>query len=219
MKIGDIVEFKKTKNRYRIAGFGRMKNPGNGRWTDAVIYESFMDYDPDEDDYVKSIEPSVYIREKEDFEDKFEPSIPKVQIYNSETGQPLYDFGVSEKLLSTYFDLGLGGAKHVLVDKKPDNMTIEVWCQTLAGDILISGMTKADERISQEILDQIRKDIDSGKFGTGVAALAQIQMLLFFLTIRTNEEPEQNSEEKPEGVIINEENNLEEVVPEEDGQE
>jgi hypothetical protein len=217
MKIGDIVEFKKTKNRYRIAGFGRMKNPGNGRWTDAVIYEQFMNYDPDEDDYTKS-EPTVYIREQEDFEDKFEPSIPKVQIYNSETGQPLYDFGVSEKPLATYFDMGFGGAKHVLLDKKPANMSIESWCQNLAGDILISGITKADERLSQEVLDQIRKDIGLGAFGSGISALAQIQMLLFFLTVRTNEEPEGEVEEKPEDVIINEET-TEEVVPEEDGQE
>jgi len=82
MRIGDVVEFKKTKNRYRIAGFGRMKSPGNGKWVDAVIYETFMDYDPDEEEYTK-VEPTVYIRELEDFEDKFEISLPKVQIYNS----------------------------------------------------------------------------------------------------------------------------------------
>jgi hypothetical protein len=207
MKIGDIVEFKKTKNRYRIAGFGRMRNPGNGKWVDAAIYEAYMDYDPDEDDYTKT-DPSVYIRELEDFEDKFELSIPKVQIYNSETGQPLYDFGVSEKVLSEYFGRGQGGGTQVHIEVKPENVAVEAWCQTLAGDILIAGMNKEDERISQEVLDQIRNDLNSGKFGTGVSALAQIQMLLFFLTIKTAENypaSEGNSEEEQVETINEEE--------------
>lgn len=195
MNTGEIYEFKKTKNRYRIAGFGRMKNPGNGKWLDAVIYESYMDYDPDTDDYTKS-EISAYVREKEDFEDKFELSIPKVQIYNSETGQPLYEFGMSEKLLSEYFNSGFGGAKHVFLDKKPENMTIEAWCQRIAGDIVISGMTTADERLSQEVLDKIKEDLAAGKFDSGIEALSQIQMLLFFLTIRINEGPKENVPEE-----------------------
>ena len=188
MKIGDIVEFKKTKNRYRIAGFGRMKNPGNGKWLDSVIYEQYMDYDPDEDDYSKSIGGGVFIREKEDFEDKFEYSIPKVQIYNSETGQPVYEFGVSEKLLSKYFEAGFAGSTSVHPETKKENETFENWCQSLAGDILIGGMTTADLRIEQPLLDQIRKDLEAGNFGKGVSALASIQMLIFFLTVRTQEE-------------------------------
>ena len=210
MKIGDIVEFKKTKNRYRIAGFGRMKNPGNGKWLDSVIYEQYMEYSQETDDYKKT-EPSVYIREKEDFEDKFEPSIPKVQIYNSETGQPLYDFGVSEKLLSEYFDAGLAGQKHIFLEStKPENMTIEAWCQNLAGDILIGGKKEADDRITQEALDRINADLADGKFGSGITALGQIQMLIFFLTVRMNE-PEQTVEGP------NEVNNDEPAIQEEAG--
>lgn len=213
MRIGDVVEFKKTKNRYRIAGFGRMKSPGNGKWVDAVIYETFMDYDPDEEEYTK-VEPTIYIRELEDFEDKFEISLPKVQIYNSETGQPLYDFGVSEKLLSEYFDRGQGGAKSIHVEVKPENMAIEAWCQTLAGDILIAGMNKEDNRISQEVLDQIRKDLDAGRFGKGVTALAQIQMLLFFLTIKTSENYPSSEEESVENISEEELSSVSEEVSE-----
>ena len=80
MKIGDIVEFKKTKNRYRIAGYGRMKDPKGNGWFDAVIYETYMDYDPDEDDYNRATTSNIYVREKDDFEEKFEFSTPKVQI-------------------------------------------------------------------------------------------------------------------------------------------
>lgn len=215
MKIGDIVEFKKTKNRYRIDGFGRMKNPGNGKWHDAVIYEQFMDYDPDEDDYTKS-EPSVYIREKEDFEDKFEPSIPKVQIYNSETGQPIYDFGVSEKLLSRYFEAGFAGMTSVHPETKRPNEGLDSWCQSLAGDIIIGGMTTSDTRIDQPLLDQIRKDLAEGNFGKGVEALAKIQMLIFFLTIRT-QEPQ--SEEPREGINVSEVTEEEEPKEPEEEQE
>ena len=199
MRIGDIVEFKKTKNRYRIAGFGRMKNPGNGKWLDSVIYEQYMEYDPETDDYTK-MEPSVYIREKTDFEDKFELSIPKVQIYNSDTGQPIYEFGVSEKLLSEYFDLGFYGQKHVFLDKKPENMSIDAWCQNLAGDILIGGMKEADERITQEVLDRINSDLAGGRFGSGINALSQIQMLVFFLTVRLNEPEPTAVQEAREGI-------------------
>lgn len=183
MKIGDIVEFKKTKNRYRIAGYGRMKDPKGNGWFDAVIYETYMDYDPDEDDYNRAATSNIYVREKDDFEEKFEFSIPKVQIYSSETGQPIYEFGVSEKLLSTYFDLGFGGNRSIHSNVKDPNTSIEAWCQTLAGDILIGEMNTADERLTQEVLDQIKSDLAAGKFGENIVALGKIQMLIFFLTI------------------------------------
>ena len=194
MKIGDIVEFKKTKNRYRIAGYGRMKDPKGNGWFDAVIYETYMDYDPDEDDYMKTGSFNIYVREKDDFESKFEFSIPKVQVYNSDTGQPIYEFGVSEKLLSTYFEEGFGGNKAIHSETKAPSTSLEAWCQTLAGDILIGGMTTADERLTQEVLEKIRTDLADGKFGENIVALGQIQMLIFFLTVPMDSPA-------PEGII------------------
>lgn len=195
MKIGDIVEFKKTKNRYRIAGFGRMKDPNGSKWSDAVIYETYMDYDPDEGDYTKASTIDVFIREKTDFDEKFEISIPMVQIYNSETGQPVYEFGVSERLLKEYFDLGFGGGKSIKASTKDPKVSIDVWCQTLAGDIVIGGMKTADERLTQEVLEKIRKDMEEKKFGENIVALSQIQMLVFFLTIPIDDSSEEKQEE------------------------
>lgn len=204
MKINDIVEFKKTKNRYRIAGFGRMKDPKGNGWFDAVIYETYMDYDPDEDDYVKSGTSNVYVREKDDFENKFEISIPKVQVYNSETGQPIYEFGVSEKLLSTYFEMGFGGNKAIHSETKAPSTSLEAWCQTLAGDILIGGMNTADERLTQEVLEKIKADLADGKFGENIVALGQIQMLIFFLTIPMDSPAPESVSENPEEAVIEE---------------
>ena len=204
MKINDIVEFKKTKNRYRIAGFGRMKDPKGNGWFDAVIYETYMDYDPDEDDYVKSGTSNIYVREKDDFENKFEISIPKVQVYNAETGQPIYEFGVSEKLLSTYFEMGFGGNKAIHSETKAPSTSLEAWCQTLAGDILIGGMNTADERLTQEVLEQIKADLANGKFGENIVALGQIQMLIFFLTIPMDSPAPESVSENPEEAVIEE---------------
>jgi len=93
-------------------------------------------------------------------------------------------------------------------------MAIEAWCQTLAGDILIAGMDKEDNRISQEVLDQIRKDLDAGRFGKGVTALAQIQMLLFFLTIKTAEDYPSSEEESVENISEEELSSVSEEVSE-----
>ncbi len=182
MKVEDIVEFKKTKNRYRIAGFGRMKNPSNGKWVDSVIYEAISEYKEDYG-YIPT-ERGVYIREKSDFEEKFEQSVPAVQIMDSRTGQFIYDFGVPEFLLAKYFDLGYAGS----VNYKPESgIEADKFCYNLAFNILVCDQEKADEKIPQELLDEIRGDIKAGKFKKTPEGVSELQSLLFFLSIKSPE--------------------------------
>ena len=66
MEVGDIVEHKCKESTsgyshdgiYRIMDFCRMKNPTTREWVDAVIYRNVRTYE-------------FYVREKNDFEDKF----------------------------------------------------------------------------------------------------------------------------------------------------
>ena len=197
MNINDIVEFKKTKNRYRIAGFGKMKDPGSGEWIDSVVYENFQTY-VEKFGYVAPEKHEVFIREKEDFESKFELSIPKIQVFNynpqTQTRQLIYDFGIGEFILSKYFDKGLGLRSAVKYTEEMGDLNM--FCQTLAGDILIGEMRKADSRISQELLDEIKKDIKVGTFKKNVTGLSEIQSLLYFLAVPgdNNEEPKDAEE-------------------------
>jgi hypothetical protein len=71
-------------------------------------------------------------------------------------------------------------------------------------------MKESDDRITQEALDRINSDLLDGKFGSGITALGQMQMLLFFLTVKMNE-PEQAADE------VNGENNESPTVQEEVG--
>lgn len=220
MNINDIVEFKKTKNRYRIAGFGKMKNPSTGEWIDSVVYENFQTY-VEKFGYTAPEKSEVFIREKEDFESKFELSIPKVQVFNynpqTNTRQLIYDFGVGEFILSKYFDKGFGLRTAVKYTEEMGDTNR--FCQTLAGDILIGEMKKADSRISQALLDEIRKDIKTGTFKKNITGLGEIQNLLYFLSVPGNDEEtkEEETQTEEEKLPIPEETkDTEEVVGQEE---
>lgn len=66
MEVGNVVEHKDKESTsgyshdgiYRIIDFCRMKNPTTREWVDAVIYRNVRTYE-------------MYVREKNDFEDKF----------------------------------------------------------------------------------------------------------------------------------------------------
>ena len=215
MNVNDIVEFKRTKNRYRIAGFGKMKDPNGKDWLDSVVYENFQIY-KEEFGYVPPEKSEIFTRELKDFESKFELSIPKVQIFDSRDGRMVYDFGLGEFILSRYFDNGFGLRNHIKYSEEKDG-DVGIFCQRLAGDILIGEMKKADGRISQELLDAIRKDIKGGVFPKTTSGLGQIQNLLYFLSI-----PESKKEEETaaEGEPISEPlENIEEVLTQEEPKE
>jgi len=200
MNVNDIVEFKKTKNRYRIAGFGRMKVPNAKGWVDSVVYENFQDFD-EKLGYVGPKDVKIYTRELKDFEAKFEISVPKVQVFNSQDGKMIYDFGLPELVLARYFDEGYGLRTSVHLSEE-GLKNVPMFCQTLAGDILIGGMKTADERIEQKLLDAIKKDIKAGIFEKNTVGLSEIQNLLYFLCIPDDEKKDETPvpEEKPVGV-------------------
>jgi hypothetical protein len=217
MNVNDIVEFKKTKNRYRIAGFGRMKTPGSKDWLDSVIYENFQDYD-ETLGYVSPKEVKIYTREKEEFEEKFEVSVPKVQVYDTRDGRMIYDFGLPENVLARYFDEGFGlGGSLKLSDEAKKN--IPAFCQALAGDILIGGMTKADDRIDSKLLDTIKKDIKAGVFKKSTQGMVEIQNLLYFLCIPDTPKEGENKDEAIDNVPEVLEPVIQEEPEDEDGQE
>lgn len=186
MKVNDIFEFKKTKNRYRVLGFGSMKDPSDGEWLDSVIYESYQEYKKGIG-YLPYLNKKIYIREIADFLDKFTPSIPPIQIIGPDGGL-VYEFGVSEELLSRYFTDGYGMANHV---HGPDDMgLLAEFAQNLGADIMLVEMKKADDRISQDLLDVIRKDIKSGVFKKNLGGLRELQNLLYFLSLPQYQEEE-----------------------------
>lgn len=187
MKVEDIVEFKKTKNRYRVAGFGRMKSPSDGKWVDSVIYEALSEW-KEGYGYLPT-ERNVFIREAKDFEEKFEPSIPIVQVMDSRTGQYIYDFGVPEVLLGKYFEKGFSGQVNYSPDLKID---VDKFCYNIAFDIIVGDLKKADGRLSQELLDEIRKDIKAGEsFKKTPEGITELQSLLFFLSLKTTQPAEE----------------------------
>lgn len=193
MNINDIVEFKESKNRYRIAGFGQMKDPTTGNWLDSVVYESFQDYVPDYG-YVAPKEVVAYIRELKDFSSNFEPSIPKIQIIDSSTSKYVYNFGVPEILLAKYFDLGYGLGTSLY----PGGEDHQEFSKKLAWNIMSGKVKKDDTRIDPKLLEEIKKDIKAGKFSDSLEGLTQIQNLLYFLCIPGKEEErsEENSKDK-----------------------
>lgn len=69
MKVGDIVEHKDKKSKsgyphdkkYAFGGICRMKNPTTGEWVDAALYF-----------HIKDGEIQEFVRELNDFNDKFQ---------------------------------------------------------------------------------------------------------------------------------------------------
>lgn len=73
MKNLDIVRYKETGNLYKILSLDcKMKNPQTREWQECVIYQSFMDYDHETDSYIKNTCQHSWVREKTEFNTKFE---------------------------------------------------------------------------------------------------------------------------------------------------
>ena len=68
-----IYEFKETKNRYRILNERALfKDPTTREWRECIIYTPYETYNPDGTrTKVSSVEEQIYVREKEDFINKF----------------------------------------------------------------------------------------------------------------------------------------------------
>lgn len=68
-----IYEFKETKNRYRILNeCALFKDPTTREWMKCIIYTPYETYNPDGTrTKVSSVEEQIYVREKEDFMNKF----------------------------------------------------------------------------------------------------------------------------------------------------
>lgn len=73
MKNLDIVRFKETGNLYQILSLDcKMKNPQSRAWEECVIYQSLMDLDPETGEYKENTLHHVWVREKIEFNLKFE---------------------------------------------------------------------------------------------------------------------------------------------------
>lgn len=71
MKNLDIVKYKGTGNLYQILSLDcKMKNPCTREWQECVIYQSLMD--KTDSGYVSNSDHKVWIREKSEFNLKFE---------------------------------------------------------------------------------------------------------------------------------------------------
>lgn len=68
-----IYEFKETKNRYRILNERALfKDPTTREWRECIIYTPYEIYNSDGTrTKVSSVEEQIYVREKEDFMNKF----------------------------------------------------------------------------------------------------------------------------------------------------
>lgn len=68
-----IYEFKETKNRYRILNERALfKDPTTREWRECIIYTPYETYNPDGTrTKVSGVEEQIYVREKEDFMNKF----------------------------------------------------------------------------------------------------------------------------------------------------
>lgn len=72
MKNLDIVKYKGTGNLYQILSLDcKMKNPQTREWEECVIYQSLMDLGPS-GRYTENQEHRVWVREKNEFNLKFE---------------------------------------------------------------------------------------------------------------------------------------------------
>lgn len=68
-----IVEFTKTKNRYKILQFdSKMKDPTTRKWLDSVIYQECKKFNSLTKEYINIDNGKIYVREKKDFLRKFE---------------------------------------------------------------------------------------------------------------------------------------------------
>ena len=73
MKNLDIVRYKETGNLYKILSLDcKMKNPQTREWQECVVYQSFMDYNSTTGSYTENPEHHIWIREKTEFNTKFE---------------------------------------------------------------------------------------------------------------------------------------------------
>lgn len=73
MKNLDIVKYKETGNLYKILSLDcKMKNPQTREWQECVVYQSLMDYDPTTESYIENHDHHIWIREKIEFNTKFE---------------------------------------------------------------------------------------------------------------------------------------------------
>lgn len=68
-----IYEFRETKNRYRILNERALfKDPTTREWKECIIYTPYETYNPDGTrTKVSGVEEQIYVREKEDFMNKF----------------------------------------------------------------------------------------------------------------------------------------------------
>lgn len=72
MKNLDIVRYEGTGNLYKILSLDcKMKNPQTRVWEECVIYQSYMDYDPETGSYTENSDHHTWVREKIDFNTKF----------------------------------------------------------------------------------------------------------------------------------------------------
>lgn len=71
MSKNNIVKFKRTGNLYLVLECDcKMKHPESREWISAVIYQGYKIFDTDK--YVDDPEKKIWIRELQDFTDKFE---------------------------------------------------------------------------------------------------------------------------------------------------
>lgn len=68
-----IYEFKETKNRYRILNERALfKDPTTREWRECIIYTPYEIHNPDGTrTKVSEVGEEIYVREKEDFMNKF----------------------------------------------------------------------------------------------------------------------------------------------------
>lgn len=68
-----VYEFKETKNRYRILNERALfKDPTTREWRECIIYTPYEIHNPDGSrTRVSNLEETIYVREKEDFYNKF----------------------------------------------------------------------------------------------------------------------------------------------------
>lgn len=68
-----VYEFRETKNRYRVLNnMALYKDLTTNKWRECIIYTPYETYNPDGTrTKVSGVEEQIYVREKEDFYNKF----------------------------------------------------------------------------------------------------------------------------------------------------